>query len=68
MDSVLLWTAITFVAVFAVILGMEWLLSAGADEDDWWRTKEAWIQPLIGAGAVAGIVFVVWMVLRGIGA
>ena len=67
MDSVLLWTAIVFAVAFAVIFGMEAVVSAGDDEEGWWRTREAWMQPLIGAGAIAGLVFVVWMVLRGFG-
>ena len=67
MDSVLLWTGIVFAAAFIVVFGLEGLLAAGGDEDGWWHTREAWQQAAIAAGAVAGLVFLVWMVLRGVG-
>ena len=68
MSAVWLWWMVGIFAVaFVVVLGVEALLSAAGDEDDWWKTKEAWVQPLVAGGIAAGIVFLVWALLKALG-
>ena len=62
METALVWSLGVALAVFLIVLGMEAVLSWGADEDDWWKTKEAWIQPLIAGGGAGGSIFMLWMV------
>ena len=66
MDSAILWGLIVAGVVFLAVLGVEALLSAGADEDDWWKTREAWIQPLIAGGVAGAVVTLIWLALRGL--
>ena len=65
-STIFSWTAGVFVTVFLLVLIAEALLSGAADETDWWKTREAWIQPLIAAGGVSGVVCAVWLIIRGI--
>lgn len=64
MMQAITWSLGVGAALFLIVLGAEAALSA--DEDGWWRTREAWIQPLVAGGGAAAIIFVLWMGVLGV--
>ena len=66
MTTALLWSLGVFAALFLLVLGAEAVLSAAGGDSDWYRSRTAWMQPLIAAAGGGGAVFVLWMVVLGI--
>ena len=61
--------AITFAVVFALIMGAQVFMEMAMSDDPiskMFRERSTWMQPLIGAGAVAGVVFLVWAVWKAV--
>lgn len=67
--SILSVVLITFAVVFALIMGVQVFMESATSDDPiskMFRYRSTWTQPLIGAGAVAGIVFLWWALWKAV--